>query len=603
MNSRIAILIFTVFPLLFSVESEYLEYDETVSLLDYFRQYPLNINTATEAGIYELPHISEQAAELIYIRIRDKGVISSLKTLSDEGLLSADEAETLKDCVIFTEGKRDIRAGYYSLRFTRRIEESVAYADSVYLGNRSRFNHKIGLFSKNVSMNAIIEKEPGEIYYTDNMKGNIIISDDSYRVILGDFNLNSATGMLQKEGFVFDRYALSFSKDHHDFTRPSPSSNDYSGYKGAAAYYTFYGTRITAFKGFKDLSASLNEDGSVKSVNLYAYTRTLTEIGRYHNTVHEVTGAGIGGYDLGIRYAASVTREEFNRETGPDADLREGTAAELSLQKSAGDWDLRADAATDLDRYNLKFAARFKNRELSAGFLYGYMQKDKFCLTSPGMFYGGGDEEHVWGFRMKIRIAQNMIFISDNIFYSAIKDGAAYPGSVYSAKTNLKLKDVTLEPNFIYKYSESVNSDFVTAEKEEYQAKLKAKYGTETIAATSYLSYTDKGGGAFGYIIGSGITAGRRSFKVRTGADIYQTKNGCLVYSAIADIGRYASLTSFSGTGMRSYIMLLYKGQTFEISAGMSRRKRTDSETSGSGYDLIGSDTVHDAEINFRLNL
>ncbi|MDD3044685.1 MAG: hypothetical protein PHF33_04395, partial [Candidatus Delongbacteria bacterium] len=415
MNSRIFVLILCVLFGLSAVESELLDYDETQVLIDQFRNNPININRATRSDIYQLPYISETAAELIFIRIEEKGEINSLDELVDDGILGREEAEALKNCVIFSDGQKYIRAGIYDMRFTRRLEESRAYADSVYLGNRSRFSHKLMVTGGNVSVNTFFEKDPGEANYSDNMKGNLVFTGGLHRIIIGNFSPNSVTGMLQKEGFVMDQYSFSGSKNFHDFLKPSVSTNDYSGYNGAGLYYTFGGTRISAYGGVKEISASLNENEEIVSVNLYALTRTLTEIERYHNASHEIFGAGVEGQYLGIRYAAGITEENFDRKLDPAADLREGTAGELSLQKSAGDWKFRADAASDLDRFNLKLNAQLRSKDITTGFFYGYIQKDKFCLSTPGLFLGGGEEEHVYGMKFRIRLNPKLMFISENL--------------------------------------------------------------------------------------------------------------------------------------------------------------------------------------------
>jgi len=435
------------------------------------------------------------------------------------------------------------------------------------------------------------------------MKGNIIYTDAGYRMILGNFNANSATGMLQKEGFVFDQYSFTSSKDFHDFTSSSPSSNDYSGYTGASLYYTFSDTRLSVFAGRKYLSGTLNGDGELESVNLYAYTRTLTETERYHNAAHDLAGAGLEGSGLGIRYAASVTNERFDREIAPSADLMEGTTGELSLQKSAGEWIVKAETASDFEKFNLKLNARMRSKGLTTGFFYGYVQQDKFCLSSPGMFFGGGEEEHVFGMKFNIRLTPELIVVSENLIFSTVSGGTSYPGSKFSLKTVIRRENISVEPYFSYKYSESSDTDFFFSSEEEYQAKLKIKYTAGPVTSSSYISYTDSDGGTYGYIAGTNITSGKGKLRIRTGGDIYQTWKGQRVYSAISDIGRYASLTSFSGIGSRSYLMIMYISGRFEISAGVSRMSSEDEETSGSGYDLIDSDSVHDAEINIKINI
>jgi len=579
-----------------------MDYDETQSLLDQFRNNPLNINRATRSDIYQLPYISETSAELIFIRIEEKGEISSLSELVADGILGREEAEALLSCVIFSDGQKYIRAGIYDMRFSRRFEESRAYADSVYLGNRSRFSHKLMVTGGNVSVNALFEKDPGEVHYSDNMKGNLVLSGAQHRIIIGNFSPNSVTGMLQKEGFVMDQYSFSGSKNFHDFVKPSVSTNDYSGYNGAGSYYTFGGTRISAYGGVKEISASLNNNEEIVSVNLYALTRTLTEIERYHNASHEIFGAGVEGEYLGFRYAAGIAEEKYNRELDPAADLREGTAGELSLQKSAGLWKFRADAASDLERFNLKLNAQLRSKDVSAGFFYGYIQKDKFCLSSPGLFLGSGEEEHVYGMKFRIRLDPGLIIISENLLFSSISDGSTTPGGKHSVKLSLSVDHIIIEPSFSYKFSETTDKYFSLTREEQYQSGLKAKYENKTITSSSYVTYTDNGNGSNGYLMGSNITSNTGNFKIRAGGDIYLTEEGTTVYSALADIGRFASLTSFSGAGSRSYIMVMYISKRFEIGAGISRTVSEDSEAEGSGYDLIDSDAVHDAEVNFKFN-
>ena len=454
----------------------------------------------------------------------------------------------------------------------------------------------------NVSVNALFEKDPGEVNYSDNMKGNLVFTGGLHRIIIGNFSPNSVTGMLQKEGFVMDQYSFSGSKNFHDFVKPSVSTNDYSGYNGAGSYYTFGGTRISAYGGVKEISASLNNNEEIVSVNLYALTRTLTEIERYHNASHEIFGAGVEGEYLGFRYAAGIAEEKYNRELDPAADLREGTAGELSLQKSAGLWKFRTDAASDLERFNLKLNAQLRSKDVSAGFFYGYIQKDKFCLSSPGLFLGSGEEEHVYGMKFRIRLDPGLIIISENLLFSSISDGSTTPGGKHSVKLSLSVDHIIIEPSFSYKFSETTDKYFSLTREEQYQSGLKAKYENKTITSSSYVTYTDNGNGSNGYLMGSNITSNTGNFKIRAGGDIYLTKEGTTVYSALADIGRFASLTSFSGAGSRSYIMVMYISKRFEIGAGISRTVSEDSETAGSGYDLIDSDAVHDAEVNFKFN-
>ncbi|MBN2858357.1 MAG: hypothetical protein JXN63_08145 [Candidatus Delongbacteria bacterium] len=604
MNSKSLLSCLIIFTAsLFAIESEYLEYDELEALTDYYTSNPLNINTATPSDIYSLPYIDEITAERIYNRIREKGGISTLLTLTDEDILDSEVRNYIEDCIIFEYGEKEASSGEYSLRFKRKLEKSRGYDEYKYMGNPSQFAHKLKFSSRNISVSALAEKEPGEANYSDNLKGNIVYGHkDRFRLILGHFSLNSFSGMLQKEGFVFDQYALKSSSNFHDLTRTAPSTIDYFGYTGASAFYGNKNFRITAFRGRKYISATLNEDGEIQTVNLYAYTRTINEILRYHNSYHEVTGAGAEGKNSVIDYAVSVSDEKFSRQIDNDSKLTEGITGEMSLLKKTGNWTLRGDAATDLDRINLKINSQMRTKDLSADFFYGYVQADKFTLTSPGMMLGSGEEEHVFGAKFRLKPLKKIIIISENIIYFSEQSNSLYPGAVFSIKSSFNAGETAFEPSFRYKSKESADKNFIYSEDREYLARLKMIHKLKAVSVSADMRYADKSDGGYGYLFGSAVYFRKGKYRLRIGGDIYYSKNGAILYASYADTGKYPGLYSFSGTGRKTYIMAGYSHARFEMMAGISRHKTEDGDTSGSGNDLIDSDTVHSAEVNFMIN-
>lgn len=586
---------------LFAIESEYLEYDELEALTDYYSEVPININKATPSDIYELPYIDEITAERIYDRIRDKGEINSLQTLIDEEILDGEYLVHLEGCVVFGYGDRETAGGEYSLRFKRKLEDSRAYKEYKYMGNSSQFAHKLKFSSRNISVSALAEKEPGEANYSDNLKGNIVYSQkDRFRLVIGHFSLNSFSGMLQREGFVFDQYALSSSSNFHDLTRTAPSTIDYFGYTGASVYYGNENYRITAFRGRKYISASLNEEGEIKTVNLYAYTRTINEILRYHNSYHEVTGAGAEGKNSVLDYAFSVSDEKFSRQIYKNSKLTEGMTGEMSLLKKTGNWTIRGDAATDFDKFNLKINTQMRSKDLSSDFFYGYVQADKFTLTSPGMMLGNGVEEHVFGAKFRLKPLRNVVIISENIIFASKQSNTLYPGAVFSVKSSFTANNTSFEPSFRYKSKESADEDFVYSEDREYLSRLKIIHKLKTVSITADLKYADDSDGGYGYLFGSAVNLKQDNYRLRIGGDIYYSKQGTILYASYADTGKYPGLYSFSGTGRKTYILAGYSNKSFELLAGISRHKTEDGDTFGSGNDMIDSDTVHTAEVNFR---
>jgi hypothetical protein len=602
MNSRLsAIILILSFSVLFAVETDGLEHEEITSLIKYYTANPININKATVSDIYQLPYISEIEAEMIFQRIADKGEINDIKVLFNEKIITKNAASDLKRCVKYKDARDEVQKGEYSIRFRRNLEESRAYEDSVYFGNPSGLTHKLSFYDKRISYNFLMEKEPGEPEYSDNFKANIIIRDaDRYRIIIGNFNLASMSGMLQKEGFTMDPYSYRSSSNFQDLTKTAPTSTDYSGYNGGSGYYTLGKFRLSAYYGQKKLASTINENGEIVTVNLNAYSRTLTEIERKHNSYHEVYCAAFEGESYGMKFGLSASNEKFSRELSTDSKLYEGPLGDMYLSKKIGSWEFRGDAATDMSGVNFKTNALFRTKNLNTDFYYGYIEKNKLSLTSASMMFGtNGEREQVFGMKFLMKFSPSFIILSDNLIYATEYFGTSFPGAQYTLKSSIKTEKFTIEPAFIYKSKETATDELVSSEVKEYSAKIKSEYDLKPFTVGFDAVYSDKNTG-YAYILSPGFSFRAGEYNARAGCDLFYSSEGGSVSSSSADIGRYPSMYTYSGKGTKSYLMAAYAPKNFEISAGISRTVRQDRDYNGSGYDMIDSDTVHEAEINFR---
>ncbi|MFO7810608.1 MAG: hypothetical protein R6V47_04485, partial [Candidatus Delongbacteria bacterium] len=485
-------------------------------------------------------------------------------------------------------------------RFKRRLEKSRAYEEDKYFGNPSQFVHKLKFSSAELGFNGLVEKEPGEPNYSDNLKGNIIYNKNNrYRLILGNFKLNSYTGMLQKEGFSFDQYIFRYSKNFADFTKTSLSTIDFFGYNGISGYYQTGNNRLNVFYGRKYISATLDDYDRIKTVNLYAYARTENEMGRYLNSYHEVKGAAIEGRISDLSYGLSLSQENFDRQISSDSNLSEAVLSEIFISAVRGKWRLRFDGATNFDKTDIKLNAVVRTKDLTTDIIYGYIQKDRFSLTSPGMMFGNGEREQAFGLKFKAAPFKRTVFISENIIYSSKQSGTDLTGAVFSFKTNIRINNTVFEPSFRYKSKESADDVFMFEENTQYQTRLKIVHDAGPLSFSSDIKYVDDQTKAFGYIFGYALYYRDDFFRLKIGGDIYYSKNGTMLYSSYVDTGKYPGLYSFSGSGRKVYLMTGYSDKRYEILAGISRHKTEDGETFGSGYDTIYSDTVHTVEVNF----
>jgi hypothetical protein len=332
MRSKILLFLFLIVFSLSGIDQSDLSEESLVNLLDHFRSNPININKASENEIYSLPYISEITASKIYNHITQKGKIENLNELITTGLISTNIAMILQEIIIFEEEKLPPSSLFYQFRTKRILEKSVGYQDSNYLGNRSYFSNKLKFKSDRLKLNFLTEKESGEILYTDNLKFSIEYNDNATKVIAGNYNFFSATKLLQYETMFIDPYSVKQSFKFHNHARSSLSSMDYYGFKGIYVSQSFMHSNLALFFGEKPISVVLS-DNMINSVNLNAYTRTETEIGRYHNEKHYFKGVSYQFIYEDFSSYLSIADESYSKELSVDSRLHNGLLGEFQIKK------------------------------------------------------------------------------------------------------------------------------------------------------------------------------------------------------------------------------------------------------------------------------
>lgn len=332
---------------------EDIDVSEMVEQLYHYLRYPININTATETELANLPFLSpQQIANIIAHREESGDFISLLELQSIVGLdqrtitlllpfLKVETKSSLQNLnwkTISAEDKHMLM-----LRYSRGLESRRGYKiedenRSRYLGDanayalryRWNYNQKI-----KVGLNA--EKDMGEPFFAHKQKGGfdfysgyLEINDYSSKIkkiILGDFALQIGQGLVLWNGINFGKGALISAVAKQGMgLRAYSSMNESNFQRGLAVRMQYNRFTWTPFIAFNSLSGNVQTIDSMKvisTINTSGLHRTPTEQS-YKNAIKQwVVGSewtyGYKRFKIGL--VSLYTR--FNGEIQPDNSLRE----------------------------------------------------------------------------------------------------------------------------------------------------------------------------------------------------------------------------------------------------------------------------------------
>jgi len=163
-------------------------------------------------------------------------------------------------------------------RFQYTVEENKAIADNIFLGSpfESYTRLRTSLY-KNLSAGVLVQKDVGEVSYTDHYSGFISWNHPNHalKIILGNFIIRAAEGMLLSGPFSLPKISLinKQSLSRYFQARPFLSSNEYDGFLGGAV-----------------------EIGDMKNIKLIAFYSHILRDGILSDNKTFVTGFERTGY-------------------------------------------------------------------------------------------------------------------------------------------------------------------------------------------------------------------------------------------------------------------------------------------------------------------
>lgn len=300
---------------------------------------PIDLNTATDDDLKRLTFLSneqiEELAEYLdrYRPMRSIGELAMIKSLDPLRL------RMLKNFVY--AGSEDRKARFPSIGNILKYgkHELVATASiplyerkgdrNGYLGYKyshwTRYTFKYGQY---VQIGITGAQDAGEPFFSG---GNGLGYDHyAYYAIIrklgclktlaaGQYKLRFGMGLAMNTGFTLGKTtSLVFSTPTNSIS-PNSSRSDAYYLQGAAATFAI-GQHVdaTAFVSYRKTDATLNDDGTIKTLLHTGYHRTPSEMLRKHNSSQTAAGGNIRWHSGGWHAGASGIYTSFNRELKPN---------------------------------------------------------------------------------------------------------------------------------------------------------------------------------------------------------------------------------------------------------------------------------------------
>lgn len=289
-----------------SLESEEIEDLYLSEDLNYYLQYPINLNYSDKDELYELQLLTEIQIHNIFSHIEENGKLLSIYELqSVEGLNLETIARILPYVKVDEEGSNfswqsifdDPRQEYIS-RIQRTIEEQKGFVPddnlvTSYMGSPLRYYNRYKIFNRNLSLGFTAEKDPGEELFNgtqnsfDFYSAHLFIKNlgNIKALAVGDYQLQFGQGLV-----TWTNFALGKSQDVLNIKRnalnikPYTSTNENLFMRGAASTVKLGDFEISGFYSNHKVDGNIIVD----TVSGVSYVSSFQTSG-YHRTQNELS--------------------------------------------------------------------------------------------------------------------------------------------------------------------------------------------------------------------------------------------------------------------------------------------------------------------------
>ena len=319
------------------VEESYGE--ELLEQLEERAQTPINLNQTCREELEELPFLTAQQVEELTEYLDHYKPMRSLSELQMVKGLDYHTRRLLQCFVVAGEERKSsvwpkaadlLKYGQHRMTATGKIPFYERQGDrNGYLGYKYRHDLRYQYtFGNRIKAGITAAQDAGEPFFTN--KNSMGYDQYNYYVQLRDFGrleelnlghyrVQMGMGLVMNTSFHLGKLTTLQTMGRGLHTLSAHSSRSASNHlQGIAATVRLAKQwRVMAFASYQAIDATLNDDGTARTLLYSGYHRTLTEIEKKHNTYETDLGASIGWHQGTLHINANAVYTRYDRSLQP----------------------------------------------------------------------------------------------------------------------------------------------------------------------------------------------------------------------------------------------------------------------------------------------
>lgn len=319
------------------VEESYGE--ELLEQLEERAQTPINLNQTCREELEELPFLTAQQVEELTEYLDRYKPMRSLSELQMVKGLDYHTRRLLQCFVVAGEERKSsvwpkaadlLKYGQHRMTATGKIPFYEPQGDrNGYLGYKYRHDLRYQYtFGNRIKAGITAAQDAGEPFFTN--KNSMGYDQYNYYVQLRDFGrleelnlghyrVQMGMGLVMNTSFHLGKLTTLQTMGRGLHTLSAHSSRSASNHlQGIAATVRLAKQwRVMAFASYQAIDATLNDDGTARTLLYSGYHRTPTEIEKKHNTYETDLGASIGWHQGTLHINANAVYTHYDRSLQP----------------------------------------------------------------------------------------------------------------------------------------------------------------------------------------------------------------------------------------------------------------------------------------------
>lgn len=602
-------------------DMEAVEWQLNYDLLCELEQHPININKATREELEQLPFLSTQQVEALveYLyRYREMKSLAELQMIPEIG----PQVRKLLECFIYVgDGPKYTPRFKHELIVNGRIPFYERKGDDGdYIGDKYRhwFRYQMERGDQ-IKLGLVASKDAGEPFFADKNKYGYDYYSPYFQLkktgrletlVLGNYRASMGMGMVMNNSFGLGKIAMLQNLGRNTIGLRAHSSRSEGYLQGAGVTVNLgRGIRTMAFVSYTPMDATLNNDGTARTIVTTGYHRTETEMAKKHN-LHALKTGGTLRYDTGRLHLALNTlynhldrrlspykKELYNLYKPEGADFMN---ASIDYGYRGHRWALNGETATDskghiatINTISLTTANNLSIMMLQRFYSYQYASLD------AQSFSDGGRVQNESGFYVGLSWQP-----SSTWQLSAYTDYAYHPwvtyresGASYSIDNLLQCVHTTEKWKLMARYRLKVKE-------QEHRTRLSVEYTLPKFSARTQFDggYCAAGGTELGAMVSENVAYTHDWLRLNAGVGYFNTdsSNSKVYLYENGPLYTY-SMQQFYGEGMRYWLMLRANaGGKLTLTAKLGVTSYFDRDKISSGSQQIDQSNQTDLDIQIR---